>query len=548
MAFEEQRNLALVEDSDSDSYDAHTQYAQTRESDAPPLPNVASHFVNPAPEESLTESESDESESGSTSHTPDDDDPYAYLQAQGHNQLPVIHNLQQQSASVMVVNPSQYQPQNALRIVQQSASVMAVNNNNNYNTNNRAGFSQEALQQVQQQLQQSRSAMGFYNNNSAYNQPQQSQLQAPPSNYMQQMQQQSASVMHMHNSDPQQQMQTLRQVSQSARHVRAVNNSNNSNNSYPQPPSTSDLAKMQQQSMSARIVNDSAPSYQRPPVKPRRVKPKKISARKPAKPSPMATESSKQPLYHQSPKRNAMSHQIYMDQPPDSPPLIPKAPKPQKKKNEVRIVIKGKYDGVEEEQRKKRIRCKVIIGIVLGVLSVLCVLAAWNVDEITKENIVTGTFVCGHDVQFVCLNSVEGECQNTFIFALDMQLNVTETMDFETLCTSEIETELNRNACTQISAGNLFYFANIISMVLGVLGILLLCIACTRHVAIICFLFAAVCATVAFAGYLAMSDGSTCWDAANVNVEMAASCWFDIIATVLFGIASIVSCGTKRKR
>ena len=37
-----------------------------------------------------------------------------------------------------------------------------------------------------------------------------------------------------------------------------------------------------------------------------------------------------------------------------------------------------------------------------------------------------------------------------------------------------------------------------------------------------------------------------CWDVDNTDVEMAASCWLDIAALVLFVIAAIFTIGLKK--
>ena len=39
--------------------------------------------------------------------------------------------------------------------------------------------------------------------------------------------------------------------------------------------------------------------------------------------------------------------------------------------------------------------CKVLFGIFFGVLSIMCVAAAFMMDEITKETTLIGTEICG---------------------------------------------------------------------------------------------------------------------------------------------------------
>eukprot|EP01084_Bolivina_argentea_P090946 163794_1 len=195
--------------------------------------------------------------------------------------------------------------------------------------------------------------------------------------------------------------------------------------------------------------------------------------------------------------------------------------------------------------------CKVLFGIFFGVLATICVAAAFYIDEITKENTIVGSLICGREAQYLCSGAID-TCNDALIYGYNIdKLGVDETngviivksMDLKQLCDS---TGLN-GACEQITAGKLFYYANIGSIVFGVLGILLLIIPCTRQATCGFFIFGGISAATAFAGYLIMSKDHICWDVNNTDVEMAASCWLDIAALAIFIVASIVTMGAKKK-
>eukprot|EP00483_Globobulimina_turgida_P007390 UN07404 len=193
--------------------------------------------------------------------------------------------------------------------------------------------------------------------------------------------------------------------------------------------------------------------------------------------------------------------------------------------------------------------CKVLFGLFFGVLATICVMTSFYMDEITKENTVLGTIICGKNAQYLCSGEIDS-CKTALIFGYNIDnvgvdesdgVFVTKTINIDALCDAG-----SSDSCTQINAGKLFYYANIGSIGLGVLGILLLIVPCTRQATCGFFIFAAISAATAFAGFLVMSKGHLCWDVDNTEVEMAASCWLDIAGLALFVVASIVTMGAKR--
>eukprot|EP01084_Bolivina_argentea_P173866 301181_1 len=194
--------------------------------------------------------------------------------------------------------------------------------------------------------------------------------------------------------------------------------------------------------------------------------------------------------------------------------------------------------------------CKVLFGLFFGVLAIICVILSFQLDEITRVDAsspLTASGVCGREKAFVCV----GDDCDALIFGLNIDGQsiegdnavITEGEKYQTTCDNGGGEEY----CDQVDAGSLFYYANIASVILGALGIILLILPWTRKATCGFYLFAAVCSAAAFAGFLIMSIDLPCWDVDNTDVEMASSCWFNIAGLALFILASIVTMGAKKK-
>lgn len=153
--------------------------------------------------------------------------------------------------------------------------------------------------------------------------------------------------------------------------------------------------------------------------------------------------------------------------------------------------------------------CKILFGIFFGVLACICVIVAYQMDEITKETVTLGTFICGRKAQRLCSGDAD-ECEKTLVYGYNLEgvgaddassnVIIEKVADFETLCDSGIEDDY----CTQLEAGFIFQYSNIVSLAFGGLAILLLLIPCTRKATCGMFITAAISAATAFTGFLIM--------------------------------------------
>ena len=151
--------------------------------------------------------------------------------------------------------------------------------------------------------------------------------------------------------------------------------------------------------------------------------------------------------------------------------------------------------------------CKVLFGILFGVMAVICVACSYYIDELTKETVdLTGTYICSRKAMRLCTGNLN-ECENALIYGYNLEgtgadesddVFIVQYLNFQTACDDLGSTD----ACSQIEAGMVFQYSSIVSAVLGGLGLLLLIIPCTRKATCGLFISAGVSAAAAFAGFL----------------------------------------------
>ena len=235
---------------------------------------------------------------------------------------------------------------------------------------------------------------------------------------------------------------------------------------------------------------------------------------------------------------------------------------------------------IEERSTEGTTLFKIVLGLILGIAAVICVSGAYFLDEITKAPFPNkfSIYICGRESVKSCSGNLE-KCEDALIYGYniagtgidgddDVTIKNVDILDFETWCDFGIE-----NACTQLDAGLTFQILNIASIAFGGLGLFVLLIPDTRHGTVALFVFGAVTAAAAFGGFLFVlrsfiysytfihvhvlcliifvfmkmfrSKNAACYDQDD-DWELAASCYFDIAAIVLYVLASIATITLKQ--
>merc|ERR550525_1279326 len=170
--------------------------------------------------------------------------------------------------------------------------------------------------------------------------------------------------------------------------------------------------------------------------------------------------------------------------------------------------------------------CKVLFGLLFGILAILCVVGSIWFDEITKTPSSLGSYICGRESWWYCTGDID-ECNDALVYGFNVDIEgigiddeddvfITEMSDFETLCdgifTGTIFEINSDEACDQVTAGKVFYGCNITAAILGGLAMIMLLVPMVRKISAALFILAAVVTSAAFVSFLGISLHGTCWD------------------------------------
>eukprot|EP01084_Bolivina_argentea_P243046 407529_1 len=192
-------------------------------------------------------------------------------------------------------------------------------------------------------------------------------------------------------------------------------------------------------------------------------------------------------------------------------------------------------------------KCRVSCGLCCGFLGILCVAAAFLMDEITRVDLTdTNTYsICGHKQMVTCL---ETDCADPLIgtlyifdeaFAQDVATSDT------TLYFTDIASECSDNKdayCQQQTIGFIWWIVTICAMAFGACGAVTICIQKLRACTSPCFI-SALLTSLGFVAFILMSkqDG-ICWQEETEKWDLAASSIFSIYGALFYLFAAIVTC------
>ena len=145
----------------------------------------------------------------------------------------------------------------------------------------------------------------------------------------------------------------------------------------------------------------------------------------------------------------------------------------------------------------------------MDIMAIICAIASYYMDEITKFSTVYGVRICGRNSMKTCKGDLS-ECKNALIYGYNLDgigidvhqddgITIVNYEEFKDLCDNG-----SADACTQLDAGLVFQILNIASAAFGGLGLVVLLIPYTRPATCAFFIFAAVSAVTAFGGFLSV--------------------------------------------
>merc|ERR1719203_13419 len=183
---------------------------------------------------------------------------------------------------------------------------------------------------------------------------------------------------------------------------------------------------------------------------------------------------------------------------------------------------------------------KAIIGIVFGILGVICYVCGFVVNEVSRYDTLATVAWCGWDGLGGCAGA---SCKDTKIFYIEDDLLTTYLEDsFANGCDTCLENDCA--ACTNKLVGQAWFGCVIGGAVLGGFGVLFLCIPSTRSFGGGCQIVASGAGLVAILAYVIFArDDLECF---SKNWEPAASMYAVMIGLVCYSIGGIGSCGASK--
>jgi len=204
--------------------------------------------------------------------------------------------------------------------------------------------------------------------------------------------------------------------------------------------------------------------------------------------------------------------------------------------------------------------CKILFGLLFGILATLCSVGSIVFDEITKTQSSLGTAICGKESLWFCTGGID-ECNDALVYGYNVEgvgideengIFITELAVFEDACDGLFGGtifEVNDDeACDQLDAGKAFYYLNIAATILSVIAMVFLLTPVTRGFSAALFILSAVTCSAAIVAFIGLSIDNTCWNREDYDPEPAASAWMDIAGAVLFVVAASCSMGFPKDR